>query len=205
MTKHNQPIPLRSITIVPRWLMISGVVLSGACILAGIVMSIYAIGWEEPGRRSGWIGGAIGCVLGGGGGLVGTLCDQNRRLPATVYLRYYINNDKATPMYRIVFWPALVVLCIGLIIGCLVWSHPVIWQGVVQWSGLLTFLSGSIEAMRRYTTRQARAVFALYADGALEPVDTAAIDDARAKDVKFDDAMVTYLELREQATALAAN
>ena len=39
MTKHNQPIPLRSISMVPRWMMISGVVLSGACILAGIVMS----------------------------------------------------------------------------------------------------------------------------------------------------------------------
>ena len=80
-----------------------------------------------------------------------------------------------------------------------------IWQGVVLCSGLLTFLCGSIEAMRRHTTRQARAVFALYADGALELVDTAAIDDARAKDVKFDDEVVTYLELSQPGAALTAS
>jgi hypothetical protein len=203
MKANEQPIPLRSIIILPRWMMIGGVVISGACMLAGLVMIVYAIGWEEPGQLAGWIGGAVGCVLGGGGGLFGTLCDQKRRLPATVYLRY-INNDKVAPMYRKVFWPALVVLCIGLIIGCFVWSSPVIWHGMVQTSGILTFISGSIEVMRRHTTRQARAVFALYADGALEPEDTAAIDDAREKDEEFDADVVTYLEISEQVSEFAA-
>ena len=204
MKKNQQPIPLRSIIVLPRWMLVSGVVISGACMLAGLVMLIYAIGWEEPGKKAGWIGGAVGCLFGGGGGLFGTLCDQKRRLPATVYLRYYVNNDKPTPMYRLVFWPALTVLCIGLLLGAFVWNHPAIWHGMVQTSGILTFISGTIEAMRRHTTRQARMVFALYADGALEPEDTAAIDDARQKDAKFDAEVVTYLEISEQVNDLAA-
>ena len=204
MKKNEQPIPLRSIIILPRWMMIGGVVLSGGCMLAGLVMIVYAIGWEESGQRAGWIGGAVGCLFGGGGGLFGTLCDQKRRLPAPVYLRYYVNNDKPSPMYRKVFWPALVVFCIGVLLGCLFWNNRAIWQGIVQTSGILLFISGSIEAMRRHTTRQARAVFALYADGALEPEDTAAIDDARQKDAKFDDEVLTYLEISEQVTAFTA-
>lgn len=203
MKKSEQPIPLRSIIILPRWMMIGGVALSGACILAGLVMIVYAVGLEESGKRVGWIGSAIGCVLGGGGGLVGTICDWKRRLPATVYLRY-INNDKVSPMYRKVFWPALTVLVTGLVIGCFIWSHRVIWHGMVQTGGILTFISGSIEAMRRHTTGQARAVFALYADGALEQEDTAAIDDARAKDHKFDDHVLAYLEISEQVSEFAA-
>ena len=79
-----------------------------------------------------------------------------------------------------------------------------IWHGMVQTSGILTFISGSIEVMRRHTTRQARAVFALYADGALEPEDTAAIDDAREKDEEFDADVVTYLEISEQVSEFAA-
>tara|TARA_R110002096_G_scaffold16264_29_gene55717 strand:+ start:373 stop:990 length:618 start_codon:yes stop_codon:yes gene_type:complete len=203
MKKNEQPIPLRSIIILPRWMMIGGVALASACMLAGIAMAVYAIGWEESGQRGGWIGSAIGCLFGGGGALLGTVCDWRRRLPATIYLRH-INNDKVSPMYRKVFWPAVVACTISLFIGCFVWNNPLIWHGIVQTSGILLFISGTLEAMRRHTTRQARAVFAMYADGALEQEDTAAIDDARAKDAKFDDEVLTYLEISEKVTAFAA-
>lgn len=203
MNKNEQPIPLSSIIILPRWMMIGGVTLSSASILAGIAMIVYAIAWDDSGSIGGWIGGAIGCIGGGGGALFGTLCDWRRRLPANVYLRY-IHNDKVLPFYRKVFWPALVTLCIGLFIGCFVWNHRAIWHGLVQTSGILTFISGSMEAMRRHATRQARMVFALYADGVLEPGDTKAIDDARQKDKKFDKDVVTYLEISEKVSEFAA-
>jgi hypothetical protein len=46
--------------------------------------------------------------------------------------------------------------------------------------------SGGMELVRRHTAKQARALFALCADGALAADDAAAIDDARRKDATFD-------------------
>lgn len=203
MKKQQQPIPLRSIVILPRWMMISGVALAAAIMLAGLYMLVYALGWTSGSEMGGWIGGAIGCLGGGAGALFGTLADWKRRLPATVYLRH-LNNDEPAMMYRRVFWPALGVLAIGILLGCLVWNHQAVWQGVVQTSGILVFISGSIEIMRRHSTHQARAVFALYADGALDAEDTEAIDDARQKDEKFDEDVETYLEVSDRVRAFAA-
>jgi len=203
MKRNEQPIPLRSIIILPRWMMIGGVGLASALMLAGVAMLVYAIGWCEGGELVGMIGSAFGCVVGGAGALWGTLRDWTRRLPATVYLRH-LNNDQISPMYRKVFWPALTVFVLGLFTACFLWNSRVIWQGVLQTSGILLFISGSIEAMRRHTVQQARAVFALYADGALGPEDTAAIDDARAKDSKFEDDVKAYLQISDRVSAFAA-
>lgn len=204
MKKHEQPIPLRSIIIMPRWLMISGVVLGSAFILAGVALIVYAIGWCEGGAMGGWIGGGIGCLGGGIGGLCGTLCDWSRRMPAPTYL-HQLRNDKPSAFYRKVFWPSLLVFVLGLLLAIFVWNHRAIWHGLVQPSGMLLFISGTIELMRRHTNQQARAVFALYADGALEPDDTAAIDDARQKDSKFDADVQAYLDISEQIKSLASD
>ena len=197
MKKNDAPIPLRSIVCMPRWLMAGGVALSGACIAFGVGLVVYAIGWAEgSGAVGGSIGGAIGCIVGGGGGLFGTLCDWYRRLPATVYLQQ-VQNDEPHPMYRRVFWPALGVLAIALAVALTfdAWSA---YYGVLQTAGILAFISGSIEAMRRHSTRRARAVFALYADGVLEREDTHAIDDTRAKDKRFDADVRAYLHISQQ-------
>jgi len=200
---NEQPIPLRSIVILPRWLMIGAATVSGGCMLAGVALSVYAIAWTQGNEMAGLIGGAIGCLFGGAGGLFGTLCDWKRRLPATVYLRQ-INNDQITPMYRLVFWPAVAVFVIGLILGGFVWNNPIVWHGLVQTSGILLFIAGCIEVIRRHSTRRARAVFALYADGALSTEDTEAIDDARKNDAEFDQDVQTYLQISDQVRTLAA-
>lgn len=203
MKAKEQPIPLQSIIILPRWLMLGAVILCGACMLAGVGMIVYAIGWGEVRSFGGLLGGAIGCLLGGAGGLFGTLRDWNRRLPATVYLGH-INNDQINPMYRKVFWPAVAVLVVGLILGCFVINHPGVWYGLVQTSAVLAFISGTMEAVRRHSTRQAQAVFALYADGALETEDAEAIDDARRKDDEFDGDVKAYLQISEEVRMFAA-
>lgn len=203
MKKQQQPIPLRSIIIMPRWMMVSGVAFSSACMLAGLVMLVYAIGWTSGSELGGWIGGAVGCIGGGAGALFGTLGDWKRRLPATVYL-HHLNNDQPSVMYRRVFWPALTVLVIGLLLGTFVWNNRAVWHGLVQTGGILAFIGGSMEAMRRHSTHQARAVFALYADGALDEEDTEAIDDARQKNARFDAEVEAYLEVSDRVRALAA-
>jgi len=201
--KQQQPIPLRSIIILPRWMMISGVALASVCMLAGFVMLVYAIGWTSGSELGGWIGGAVGCIGGGAGALFGTLGDWKRRLPATVYL-HHLNNDQPSVMYRRFFWPALVVFVIGLFVGSFVWNNRAVWHGLVQTGGILAFIGGSMEAMRRHSTHQARAVFALYADGALDNEDTEAIDDARQKDAKFDAEVEAYLEVSDRVRAFTA-
>ncbi|MCA8974767.1 MAG: hypothetical protein KDC98_08595, partial [Planctomycetes bacterium] len=93
MKRDAKPIPLQSIVCLPRWLMVLGVAISGAGMLAGVGFLVFAIGWAE-GRNEvgGAIGAAVGCLFGGGGGLFGTLGDWRRRLPATVYLPM-LKND----------------------------------------------------------------------------------------------------------------
>ena len=201
MKRHEPPIPVRSVVCLPRWLMIVGVAISAGCIAAGVGLAVYAFGWAEGGARAGLLGGAVGCVFGGGGGLFGTLNDWHRRLPATVLLQH-LRDDRPSQFYRRVFWPALVVLVLGVVAGCC-WSHRAIWNGVVQPSGMLTFLAGVFEVVRRHTTRQARAVFALYADGALDPADAAAIDAARTQDPRFDAAVREWLDVSARLGAFA--
>ncbi|MCA8976980.1 MAG: hypothetical protein KDC98_19810, partial [Planctomycetes bacterium] len=92
-------------------------------------------------------------------------------------------------------------LVIGLVLGCF-WNHRVVWQGLVQTSAILGFIAGVIEASRRHSTRQAKAVFALYADGVLAAEDAAAIDDARQKDAKFDAEVRAWLELDDRLHVL---
>jgi len=87
-----------------------------------------------------------------------------------------------------VFWPASVLFGVGVVCG-LVWGGPIFWHGCVQTGGMLAFISGSIEIVRRHVHRLASAVFTLYAEGQLDPADAAAIDDARGKDPKFDAAI----------------
>lgn len=197
MKKNENPIPLRSIVCMPRWLMVGGAVLSGGCIAAGLGMVVYAIGWAQgAGEVSGSIGGALGCIIGGAGGLFGTLRDWYRRLPATVYL-HQVQNDEPHPIYRRAFWPAVVVLVLALSVA----ATFDLWRacyGLIQLGAIMSFISGTIEAMRRHSTRRARAVFALYADGMLERRDTEAIDDTRSKDARFDADVRAYLHISQQ-------
>ena len=202
MKKQEQAIPLRSVIILPRWLMVGGVALGVACMLGGVGLIVFAFGWTEGGARYGALGGAFGCLIGGAGGLFGTLCDWRRRLPATIYLQH-IHHDEPALMYRRAFKPAVVALVLGLVVGCFLWNNPAIWFGVVQPMGILSFISGVQEAIRRHSTQQARAVFALYADGVLEPEDTAAIEDARQKDPEFDADVLAYLQISKQVDAFA--
>ena len=204
MRRDEAPIPLRSIVCLPRWLMVVCVATSVAAMLLGCALIVYGIGWAETGGRlGGAIGGGIGCVIGGAGGLFGTLRDWNRRLPASTFLSL-VRNDVPHPFYRRVFWPAVAALAVGLLAG-LLWNHRAIWHGVVQTSAILAFVSGASEAARRHSTRRARAVFALYADGLLDPEDAAAIDDARAKDPAFDTDLTRYVEVGEQVRAFASS
>jgi hypothetical protein len=201
MKKNDKPIPVRSVIAVPRWLMVSVAVLSLAFGLGCVATIVYgAMMVDDTGSRWGYIGGGFGGLIGCAGAVVGTLCDWSRRLPATLLLRL-VQNDAPAPFYR-VFWPSTAAFVLGL--GLLFCCERFVWQPLLQLGGILAFLSGAMEVIRRHTTNQARALFALYADGALDPADTAAIEDARAKDPQFDAEVRAFQELGARIEQLTA-
>ena len=209
MKKPEIPIPLRSVVGLPPWLMWTGVVVSGLCMLGGLVMIVQGIvtgvtatevyDATVRGRTAGAIGGGIGCLIGGAGGMFGTLRSWSNRIPAN-WLLPLVREDHTNPLYRRVFWPALAVFVLSLAIGVAFGPWGWLW-GFLQTSGILLCISGCIEAGRRHTVRQARTVFALYADGQLDADDTAAIDDARAKVEGFDADLQDYLRVSERVRA----
>jgi len=200
MNKNEKPIPVRSVVILPRWLMLAAVVLCSALMLGCLGLVVYGFAFVDGPGRWGYIGGGFGGLLGCAGGLYGTLADWHRRLPATILLAQ-VQNDQPMLFYRRAFWPALAVTVLGLGLAC-IWNERAIWHGLVQTGGMLAFMSGAMELMRRHTTKQARALFALYADGALDAADAAAIDDARSKDAKFDAEVRNFQAVGEQLRRL---
>jgi hypothetical protein len=201
MKKNEPPIPVRSVVCLPRWLLVSAVALCSVLALGCIALIVWgAVMVDDTGGRWRLNGGGLGGLIGCAGGLFGTLCDWRRRLPAPPLLQH-LQHDTPLPFYRRVFWPALGVFLLGIVLGC-IWNERAIWHGIVQTGGMLAFLSGVMEAVRRHTTQQARALFALYADGALAPSDAAAIDDAIAKDPKFAEELRAYQAISEQVRQL---
>lgn len=190
MKQGERPIPLRSVLVLPRWLMLGGVLLSAACILFGVGCVVYGLGFAAGAGRWGWVlGGGLGGIGGGAGGLYGTLNDWHRRLPAPMVFGY-LQRCEPSKFYRRAFWPSLFVLAVGL---ALVFSFGwLVGSGFVQAGFIVGFLAGSQEAVRRHLHRSATAVFALYADGVLDPLDAAAIDSARRTDARFDAAVRDY-------------
>lgn len=179
----------------PGWMSLSGVSLAAGCMLAGLGMLAYAIVEAAAGAGFAELGGvygsALGCLIGGGGALFGVLRDRHRRLPATALL-FHVQNDRPIPLYRIVFFPALTVFVI--VAGFALSFDDLPLFGLLQTSGMLAFLGGTLEAARRHTTRQARDVFACYAAGSLDPANTAAIDEARRLDEAFDAGLREHLD-----------
>ncbi|MBL8730989.1 MAG: hypothetical protein JNN13_01295 [Planctomycetes bacterium] len=200
MKKNEAPIPVRSVCILPRWMMLTAVGGCVALLLLCLGFVVYGIGWvDDQGRRWGAIGGGLGGAIGCLGGLFGALNDWRRRLPAS-WLFTYLRHDHPLPFYRRVFWPAAVACGIGL---CLLpWCGRFVWQPFLHVGGMLAFMSGSMELIRRHTAKQARALFALYADGALAADDAAAIDDARRKDAAFDAEVQAFQALGERLRQL---
>ena len=195
--KKEPPIPLRSVSSLSPAMRMFGIVVSSLCIAGGVAMAVYAVVMAPADRLvawyGGWLGGALGCLLGGLGGLLGTLADGRRRMPAPI-LFAQLRHDQPTFFYRRVFWPCVALTAVCLVVGSL-FGHWHLLHGFLQTGAVLAFTSGCQEASRRHSTRLARSVFALYADGVLDPADAAAIDDARSKDPKFDAAVREYQQL----------
>jgi hypothetical protein len=204
MRTNEPPIPVRSVVGLPRWFMVTVVavcaVLAIGC-LALVVWGVFFVDGPFWRARGGWVGGGLGGLVGCAGGLCGTLADWRRRIPAPPLLRH-VQHDAPLPFYRRAFRPALALFALGVVAGS-VWPERAIWQGVVHPAGMIVFLAGTLELVRRHTTKQARVLFALYADGALTAEDRAAIDDARAKDPAFDAEVRAWQRIDERVRGLA--
>ncbi|MCU0862418.1 MAG: hypothetical protein MUC36_01380 [Planctomycetes bacterium] len=202
MNKNELPIPVRSVCILPRWVVRTSVAVCAVLLLFCLGIVVYGLGWiDEPARRWGAIGGGLGGAGGCLGGLYGTLSDWRRRLPAA-QLFAHLQHDRPLLLYRRVFRPAVIAFALGL--GLLPWCERFVWQPFVHVGGMLAFLSGGMELIRRHTAKQAHALFALYADGALSEEDAAAIDDARRKDAAFDAEVRAFQALGERVRQLTS-
>jgi hypothetical protein len=201
--KTNEPlIPVRSVVLLPRWLLIASIALCSVLGLGCIGLMVWgAVMVDHPGGRWGLIGGGFGGLIGCAGGMFGTLRDWRRRLPPPPLLRHLL-HDAPMPFYRYTFWPAVAATIVGL--ALLPFCERVAWQPFLQTGGILAFCSGGAELIRRHTTKQARALFALYADGALEPADANAIGEAIAKDPAFAEELRAYRAISEQVRRLAS-
>lgn len=194
MNPNERPIPVRSVVCLPRWLWWSGLLVGSVCLLGGVAMLVYAVAGGPPDTGAewygAWFGGAGGCLAGGAASLFGVIADLRRHRPATDLFEL-VQHDGPLPFYRRVFWPALAVAAlaaaVGIVTGTWAWV-----QGLVLSGGMLALIAGIMEVVRRHTTRQAKMLFALYADGLLGGEDTAAIDAARARQPKFDAAVRAY-------------
>lgn len=203
MNAYDPTLRLPGITSLPRWLVTLGISLSAGCILAGFGMLAYAASWAQGPGVGGLYGGAFGCVIGGAGGLFGTLMDVRRGVPAAALL-LRARHDEVAPLFRVTFWPAVVVLVAS---GALwLWLEmPALARGLAQPSGILAAIGGAIEAARRHTATQAKAALRAYAAGELSPDKTAVIERARAVDAAFDAGLREYLGQSSENASSAAS
>jgi hypothetical protein len=176
----------------PRWLMLASVTLCGLLLAGSLGLMGYGLCFAPRDQLVVWLGAGAGTAIGAGGGLFGTLCDHYRKLPVQV-LWQCLRQDRPMPFFR-VFWPATAMAAVGAVV-LLADGHRALWQGLLQTGSMLALMSGGMEAIRRHTHRQAQVVFALYADGTLDPVDATAIDDLRRRDARFDTAVRAWQEL----------
>jgi hypothetical protein len=198
MIDHDRYIPLRSVTLMPRWAYVATAAFCWLTIAAGAALVVWGALGADPGRIGGGIGGGLGCMIGGLGGLWGTRKDWLRR-PNPLMLLQHLQGSSIVPFAKSWMWVGVLMTAAGLALWLagspgarsplfmgLVW----IWVGVVM------------RAMHAHLLRRARAVFTLYAEGLLAPAEAAVIDDARAKDAGFDRRVREFQQLNDQVREL---
>lgn len=200
--KRDTLIPIRSVVLLPTWAIRGGHAVAATVMAAGLVLAAHGLATADGQELLGWLGAAVGCLGGGGGAFAGVWFAARARLPAP---RLWQAMQRTEPLsfYRRLFAPGLVLTVVGLIVGVGLDSAPVR-HGLLQPAAIVTTLAGMLEWERRHNLAAARALFALYADGALAADDAAAIDDARAKVPAFDAEVRAWRTLQGRMDALLA-
>jgi hypothetical protein len=198
MIDHDHFIPLRSVTLMPRWAYVATAAFCWVTIAAGVALVVWGALGADSGRIGGAIGGGLGCVIGGLGALYGTRRDWRRR-PNPLLLLRHLQGRSIVPLAKAWMWAGVLMTAAGLAL----WlagspgARPPLSMGLIWiWVGFV------LRAMHAHLLRRARAVFTLYAEGLLAPEEAAAIDDARAKDPDFDRRVREFQQLNDRLREL---
>jgi hypothetical protein len=198
MSDQDRYIPLRSVTLMPRWAYVTTAAVCWLAIAAGVALVIWGALGADPGRIGGGIGGGLGCMIGGLGALYGTRRDWLRR-PDPLMLLRHLQGSSIVPQAKVWMWAGVVLAAVGLafwLAGAPGARTPLFMGLVWIWVGIV------LRAMHAHLLRRARAVFTLYAEGLLAPEEAAAIDDARARDEGFDRRVREFQQLNDQVRDL---
>lgn len=200
--KRDTLMPVRSVVLLPTWAIRGGIAVALLAMFTGILLAVYGLTTASGNELGGWLGGAFGCLVGGGGAFAGVWFAARARLPA-LHLWQAMQRTEPLALYRRLFRPGLVLTVLGGIVG-VGFDSAAVRIGLLQPAAIVTTIAGLLELERRHSLAAARALFALYADGALTPDDAAAIDDARAKVPAFDAEVRAWRALQAKMDALMA-
>jgi hypothetical protein len=185
------PIPLASVAMFPR-------ALSAAALAIG-ALGVATTGAIAVGAGAGWLdaprdGERIGLVVTFAASLfglaLGWLLPRLRVRPRDLFAHVQRPARWSPPavLLALVSGALPAVAAAGALCG---WGSRAMIMTAVN-CGIVAAIAGGIGLVRRHLHRQAIAVFALYAEGALDPADARAIDAARAMDPAFDAAVLEH-------------
>lgn len=211
MNPTARPIPLASVVVYPPWLPKFAFV-TGALGGFGVLTLLVAIaaGWQAAPQGAQLA--AVLVTLAATGLLLAFAWALPRARIRPQHLFRYVQPKSPRPSrapgrrFRsatIVAAAALVVLLAFLAL----WAGPGLDLGpraiaTTIVNVVLVFATiGFAASVRRHQHRQAIALFALYAEGVLDPEATRTIDEARAADPAFAAAVCDYLRIHDQVVA----
>ncbi|MFY9342494.1 MAG: hypothetical protein WAT39_08385 [Planctomycetota bacterium] len=183
MTTTERPVVLPGMqSAVSGWRLI-GFAFSASAIGTGIIAGVgTAMGSAPP-----WVGLGMAPLLIGAGALgLWRLMRRLTRGLTAPQLLLHLQNERSLLVYRIFMPVSLSMLALG--IGLSV-AHPAQPSSLVMTGAMFSCLWGGLEWFRRSARRRARILFTLYAEGLLEPAETAAVDAERRQSPAFDAAV----------------
>lgn len=198
MKTDQKPIPLASVVMFPPWFRTFTIGIGTAGVLMAIVTVIaVATGAVEPpqGERLAGMLVTLGASL--FAFFLAWALPRARIRPQNLFLHIRKRAPASRPPSRargLLILFAIAALVVGTAGTCYGWGSRQMAMTVVN-SLLLVAIVGSLGAVTRHLHRQAIAVFAVYAEGSLDPADAHAIDAARAADPAFDAAVRDYLRI----------
>lgn len=191
MKREDSPVALASaVRLFPRWLRAAGYGVAAGSIafaLAILTIDIAPFAALPEARRS------VGVALMLGSGLtllvlIGFERWVGRRVHAPGLFAFLVDELRTRRISRVarVLFPAFLLFGVGAVVLGNVRVGVV--GGFVN-CFVVAMAAATETVIRRCLRQQAKAIFTLYAEGVLAPGDAAAIDDARAKDPRFDAAV----------------
>ena len=186
MTTTERPVILTGMqSAVSGWGVV-GLAFSASAIGTGVIAA-FATGLGDAPLHVG-LGMAPALIGAGAVGLWRLMRRWTRGLTAPQLL-LHLQNERPLLVYRIFMPVSLAMLAVGIWLSL---AHPARPSSLVMTGTMFSCGWGVLEWFRRSARRRARILFTLYAEGVLEPAETAAVDAERRQSPAFDAAVRSF-------------